>query len=294
MPHAAAARNRAGSASIVAAMRRALACHWPEYLIEAALLGAFMISACVFGTLLGHPASPLRHTLADPFLRRALMGIAMGSTAIALVYSPLGKQSGAHFNPSVTLTFFRLGKIAPWDAVFYVLAQFAGGVAGVVIAATVLGGAVAAPEVRYVVTAPGELGLAAAFVAEVVISFVLMSVVLQMSNSQRFAAWTGVLSGMLVASYITFEAPISGMSMNPARTFASAVPAGFWMALWIYFVAPPIGMLAAAEVYVRRRGTVACAKLHHRNDKRCIFRCGYRDAGRVAEPVRFVASAARS
>ena len=59
------------------------------------------------------------------------MGVAMGSTAVALIFSPLGKRSGAHFNPSVTLTFFRLGKIKAWDAVFYVLFQFAGGIAGV-------------------------------------------------------------------------------------------------------------------------------------------------------------------
>ena len=60
-----------------------------------------------------------------------LTGIAMGSTAIALVFSPLGKRSGAHFNPAVTLTFWRLGKVKNWDAVFYIVAQFIGGIAGV-------------------------------------------------------------------------------------------------------------------------------------------------------------------
>jgi aquaporin Z len=79
----------------------------------------------------------------------------------------------------------------------------------------------------------------------------------------------------LVAVYITIEAPISGMSMNPARTFASAVPARHWGDLWIYFTAPVIGMLAAAELYLRTRGAahIACAKLHHVNTRRCIF-CG--------------------
>jgi aquaporin Z len=79
----------------------------------------------------------------------------------------------------------------------------------------------------------------------------------------------------LVALYITFEAPISGMSMNPARTFASAALAHHWTALWIYFTAPLVGMLAAAETYSRINGkrSVACAKLHHANRMRCIF-CG--------------------
>jgi len=106
--------------------------------MEAAELGIFMLSACVFVVLLEHPASPAPAALPVPFVRRALVGIAMGLTAIGIVYSPLGKRSGAHFNPSVTLTFLRLGKIAPWDALFYVAAQFAGGVAGVALAAVVL------------------------------------------------------------------------------------------------------------------------------------------------------------
>ena len=67
------------------------------------------------------------------------------------------------------------------------------------------------------------------------------------------------------------------MSMNPARTFSSALAAQLWTSLWIYFTAPPLGMLAAAELYRRHYGVhaVICAKLHHHNDKRCIFRCGY-------------------
>lgn len=115
-------------------MRDALKDHWPEYLIEAAGLCCFMISACAFGALLFHPASPAVKAVNGLVLRRLLMGAAMGLTSIAIVYSPWGKRSGAHTNPSVTLTFFRLGKVKTYDALFYVLAQFAGGVAGVTVA----------------------------------------------------------------------------------------------------------------------------------------------------------------
>ncbi|MBN4048005.1 hypothetical protein JYU09_00315 [bacterium AH-315-O15] len=66
--------------------------HWPEYLIEAAGLGVFMVSAGVFASLLEHPASPLRVAVTDPLSRRFLMGLAMGSTAVAIIYSPLGQQ----------------------------------------------------------------------------------------------------------------------------------------------------------------------------------------------------------
>jgi aquaporin Z len=264
--------------------------HWPEYLIEAAGLAVFMLSACAFGTLLGHPGSPAVRALPDPFLRRVLMGLAMGLTAVGLIYSPWGQRSGAHFNPATTLTFWRLGKVGSADAAFYALAQAAGGLAGVLVAAALLGDLIAHPSVQYVTTVPGPAGDTGAFVAECAITFVLMSVVLGASNTARLARFTGLFAGALVAAYIAVEAPISGMSMNPARSLASAVPAHVWTALWIYFIAPPLGMLAAAEVYVRRHGVarVFCAKLHHDNAQRCIFHCRYaemRGALRASAPA---------
>ncbi len=246
--------------------------------MEAAGLGIFMISACVFGTILEYPASPIRQVIGDPFLRRMVMGMAMGLTAIGIIYSPWGKQSGAHINPSITLTFFRLGKIAPGDALFYIIAQFVGGATGVLLTAAALGRWLADPSVNYVATVPGPEGTAVAFLSELAISFILMSVVLIATNTQNLARFTGLFAGILVATYIAVEAPLSGMSMNPARTFGSALPAQLWTGIWVYFTAPLLGMLFAAEVYIRLMGAhrVFCAKLHHQNDKRCIFRCGYK------------------
>jgi aquaporin Z len=241
-----------------------------------------MLLACVFGTLLGHPASRFVGAIPDPFVRRALMGLAMGATAVALIYSPWGRRSGAHFNPATTLTFWRLGKVAGADALFYGIAQVVGGFAGVLLAAWLLGGRLAHPAVRYVATVPGAPGRAAAFAAEAALTFVLMSVVLHVSNTARLARLTGLAAGALVALYITLEAPISGMSLNPARSFASAVPGSALDVLWIYVAAPPLGMLLAAEAYARRHGmdAVYCAKLDH-DHRPCIFRCRY-DEMRVA------------
>lgn len=245
--------------------------------MEAGGLGLFMISAVVVTTLLEYPHSPFHDLLSNPTDRRILTGLVMGMTATALTYSSWGKQSGAHLNPAVTLTFFRLRKIHGVDAVCYVLAQFVGGTAGLFLGATVIGMAVAHPTVNYVVTVPGFEGTCLAFVAEAIISFGLMIVVLIASNRVTLNAWTGVFAGCLVASYISVEAPLSGMSMNPARSFASALPAHIWTSFWIYLIAPLIGMLGAAECYLRLHGVhrVLCAKLHHHNDKRCIFRCRY-------------------
>ena len=252
--------------------------HWREYLMETGGLGIFMISACVFTTVIEHPGSSIRQRIASAFIRRIIVGAGMGLTAIGLIYSPWGKQSGAHLNPSVTITFFRLGKVTLRDAFFYVLAQFVGADLGVLVSAFFLRPWISHPAVNYAVTVPSPMGAGVAFAAEFAISFVLMTMILFVSNGTRFPALTGVLSGILVATYISLEAPLSGMSMNPARTLGSALSSQVWKGWWIYFTAPPIGMLAAAELYRRLRGAngVVCAKLHHQNDKRCIFRCGYR------------------
>jgi len=249
--------------------------HWQEYAMETFELACFMVSALVVTALIEHPASPIRHAIESQLVRRALTGVAMGLTAASIVYSPWGRRSGAHFNPSVTLTFLRLGKIAPVDAFFYVLAQFLGGIAGVALVVGVLRNVVGDPAVNYVATVPGAPGATTAFVAELAISFGMMSTVLLVSNTPRIAHATGVVAACLVAFYITIEAPLSGMSMNPARSLAPALAAGTVKPLWIYFTAPPIGMLLAAEVYVRAfgRGAVRCAKLHHPATGRCHFGC---------------------
>ena len=251
--------------------------HWPEYLMEAAGLGLFMICAAVVTSLLEYPHSPLYELLPDPVIRRVLIGIAMGLTAIGIIYSPWGKRSGAHLNPAVTLTFYRLGKVEGIDACGYVMAQFVGGLIGLLLAAMAIGMAIEHPTVNYVVTVPGLDGAGIAFVAEAGISFWLMLVVLIVSNQTRLNAWTGFFAGTLVATYIAVEAPLSGMSMNPARSFASALPAHLWTDFWVYLTAPLLGMLLAAECYVRINGVhrVLCAKLHHHNNTRCIFRCNF-------------------
>ena len=180
-------------------------------------------------------------------------------------------------NPVITLTFFRLGKVARWDAVFYVLAQFLGAILGVLAFYAVMRGALADRQVNYAITLPGARGEAAAFAGEAIISFLLMIVVLYLSNSGKHARFTGIAAGILLMLFITFESPLSGMSMNPARSFASDVVGMQWQGLWIYFLAPLIGMLAAAELFVRTRGlhSILCAKLNHSGNARCIFRCGY-------------------
>lgn len=143
--------------------------HWPEYLMEAGELALYMFFVCAFATLLQHPASPVRHLILSGLFRRALMGLAIGATVTAIIITPWGKQSGGHFNPAITFTFYRLGKVEFWDALFYGTAHFLGAMSGVAIAVCVLRDAPRNKAIHYAVTAPGMFGETVAFGAELTI-----------------------------------------------------------------------------------------------------------------------------
>lgn len=255
--------------------------HLPEYLMEAALLGLFMISAGVFTILFEYADSPLHQAIANADIRRFLIGVAMGATAIALIYSPWGKQSGAHMNPAVTLTFYRLGKVRSQDTFFYILFQCLGGLAGIYLVILLFDKVFTQPPIQYIVTVPGAAGWLIALLGELVIAFIMMMMVLLTSNNKQLNRYTGLFAGILVMLYVTLEAPFSGFSMNPARSFASAFPAQIWTSFWLYLIVPPIGMMLAAALYQFLFGkrAVKCAKLNHDNHKRCIFRCNYNRNG---------------
>src|SRR5262245_22218637 len=228
-PQAAASNRRA--LSVIESLRL----DWPEYLMEAGESGVSLFSVCTVATLLWHPASPIQRYFACDAVRRLFMGLAMGATIIAIVISPWGKQSGAHFNPAVTFTFYRLGKVTSWDAVFYCAAQLLGAVAGVALAVLLLQGAPADEAVRYAATVPGIYGETITFVAELAISFLLMIAILVASNHKVLAPYTRYFTAILITSYIALESPVSGMSTNPARTFGPAFCGSYWHGIWIYF-----------------------------------------------------------
>jgi aquaporin Z len=240
---------------------RALSLHWPEFLIEAFALGLFMVSASVVTTLLQSPGALFNHAIASAALRLSLIGFSMGGTAVALIYSPWGRRSGAHMNPAVTLAFLSLGRIAPVNATFYIVAQFIGGYAGVLLSRLMLGTRFIAAPVDYIVTVPGPAGAAVAFIAEFAISLIMMFTILMVSNSPRCSRYTGVAAGVLISAYVFFESPLSGFSMNPARTFASALPAHDGRGLWIYFTAPVIAMWLAGRAF--HLLTPWSQRLHH-------------------------------
>jgi len=256
--------------------------HWLLYVYEGAELAWFMVAACLATVVLFGAGSVGVRLIASAAVRRLVMGAAMGGTAVMIIHSPMGKRSGAHFNPAITLTYLWLGKIGRWDALGYVVGQFVGGIAGVGVAKLVAGRSLGQASVDYAVTVPGIGGTAGAFGAELFMAVLLIAVVLWMTNHRRLAAYTGYAVGVLITGYVFFLAPVSGFSINPARTVGSAVWANVWTAEWVYFVAPLVGMFSAAAIYVNWFGieSVLCAKLHAAPSVLCPFECG------VAEHVR--------
>lgn len=238
----------------LARMQVALRQHWSHYLAEAAGIAFFVVCAGCLTLLLEHPASPVRQALqTNDVARHVLLGGGMVFVIVAIVYSPWGKRSGAHINPAVTLAFWQLGKLRTPDAVWYVLGQVAGSVAAGLLMKVVFGEWYAHPTVNYTVTQPVGLprGMALAFGAEFIISFIMMGVLLLALHSKQLKKLTGWLLGLLLALYIVFEKPYSGMSLNPARSLGTAIAAGSYYGLWVYWVAPPLAMWLATVLFRR-------------------------------------------
>ena len=223
--------------------------------MESAGLGGFVLGAGMLTVFLEHPDFPAMQSAfggeTNALWRRVPLGIVMGVYIAAVVYL-FSEKSGAHINPATTWAFFRLGKINFADSIFYTLAQFTGAIAAALALKITLGAWFAHPLVDFGVTKPKPPHSSmSAFIAEFIISFVLMFVVLIIISSKRWEKYAAVVTGVLIALYLIVELPFSGMSLNPARSFAAALAANKWEHLWIYFVAPPIAMLLAGEILKR-------------------------------------------
>jgi aquaporin Z len=218
------------------------------YVQEALGLGIFMVSACFFSGVLFGKNNHLFSQLSIPD-RQIILGVMMGATALFIFYSPLTSPSGSHINPAVTLAFLRLGKIGQWDALFYVIFQFIGGTLAVYLMVLLMGENLTASPLHDVVTIPGKYGPIAAAFTELTMAFFMMSMILFTADHTTLSRYSRIFAGILVCIYVIVGGPVSGFGMNPARSFASALPADIWTAFWIYLFIPPTGMLAAAELY---------------------------------------------
>lgn len=219
--------------------------------MEALAIAGFIWSATFTTIFLEHPDSPVAQTqlAVHPVLRSLILALVMGVYIFAIA-SFIGKLSGAHANPILTWAFFRLKKITFADACAYFAAQFLGAITAVLLLKLTVGKLFEHPLIDYSITKPKPgYSLGAAFIAEFIISFIFVAVTLFVLNSKKLEKRNALISGMLISLFLIFELPYSGMSMNPARSFASALVAWKWEKLWVYFVAPILGMLIATEIF---------------------------------------------
>ena len=224
--------------------------NWKHYLQEALGLAIFMISACFFSAMLFSEKSSWHDAIPGFMMKNILMGIAMGSTALFIFYSPFTAPSGSQINPAVTLTFLRVGKMCRYDALFFAIFQILGGVAAVYMMQWLMGSILIDAPINFAVTVPGKYCIGWALVTELIIAFITMSIVLFTSSNDKLKKYTRIFAGCLVCTWVIVAGPVSGFGMNPARSLASALPANTWTSFWIYILIPFAGMLLAAEFYL--------------------------------------------
>ena len=171
------------------------------------------------------------------------IALAFAFVVIAMVYA-LGHVSGAHINPAVTIAFWSARRFPARDVIPYVVAQCAGAAAAAATLRAILG-----PVGHLGATLPA-IPIGAAFVIEWLLSFVLMLVIMAVATDDRVAPGFAPLAvGLTVGFCALTGGPLTGASMNPARSFGPAVAGGFWAAHWLYWLAPITGMVAAAHLY---------------------------------------------
>ncbi|MEJ2375648.1 MAG: aquaporin [Pseudolabrys sp.] len=230
-------------------------------LIGTALLVLVGLSFVIFD--LGH-GSPLARLLPDEAARRFITGFLFGSTGMLITLSPLGKESGAHINPAVTLAFWLMGRMQARHALGYVTCQLAGALIGAV--PLLLWGAMG-ESVIFGATVPGaSYGTTWVLLGEAVTTFALVFGLFYFLRDRALRVYTPALFPPLYAIMVWLEAPISGTSTNPARSFGPALISGDWQGWWIYWLGPLIGTLLGVAVYLGagwERHMIEVAKLYH-------------------------------
>jgi aquaporin Z len=214
-------------------------CHWRSWGAEAAGT-ALMVLAILLAAAV---------TVGAGSARFLLLGAIVAPCVALIAISPLGKLSGAHINPAVTLAFWGLGRLSPRAAAGYVSAQLAGGFAGALAgrallparASEAIGGAVTHPSVSAAAAIALEAGMTAALLA-LIFAFVF---------SERRARWTPLAIVPSLTAIIWLGSPWTGASLNPARSEGPALAFGDVSDLWIYFVSPCAAALVVSLLWRR-------------------------------------------
>jgi len=246
---------------------------WLPFLAEMAGTALLVLVGLSVVILAFGRGSPVERLLPEAGVRRLLTGFLFGCTGLLIARSPLGKESGAHINPVVTLTFWLMGTLRGRYALGYVAAQLVGAMAG---ALPLLAWGSLGRSVEFGATVPGDgYGTAAALAGETATTFAMLIGLLFFLRHRKLRELTPDLFPPLYAVMVFLEAPLSGTSTNPARTLGPAVISGAWSGWWVYWVGPLMASLLAVAVYrfsPLRFVEIEVAKLYHfAHDPRGIF-----------------------
>src|SRR5215831_5330257 len=237
---------------------------WRLFLSEL-LLGGLSLVIFIFGA-----GSPMERIVPSVVLRQIFTGFLFGCLGATIAVSPVGKESGAHINPAVTLGFWLMQKLDARTALGYILAQLIGACVGCL---PLLAWGSMGRSVAFGATIPGEnYTIETVLMGEAVTTFALVAGLCVFIGFRHLRPFTPAMIPFLYAVMVPLEAPISGTSINPARTFGPALISGQWDGWWIYWLGPILGMLIAVLVCGSLARRIEVAKLYHfESDRRRIF-----------------------
>jgi aquaporin Z len=234
--------------------------HFAEWLSELAGTTILVFVGLSAVTLVSAQGSVVERLLLPESLRLLLLGVIFAVIIILIAISPIGRRSGAHINPAVTLAFRITGHVHPHDLGGYWAGQFAGGLLGAGLLRAAWGSAAASLD--YGALQP-SVGTLEAIGLEAVMTGALVLAMFAFLSSPRTARWTPVAAGAAVALTIWLGAPATGTGINPARTFGPNIVAGDYRSWWVYFVGPAVGAAVVAAVWGLVPWPVLTAKLYH-------------------------------
>jgi len=220
------------------------------------LLVGLSIVIFMFGS-----GSPMADLIPGVKVRQMITGFLFGSVGASIALSSIGKVSGAHINPAVTMVFWLFRKIEGRLAITYILAQLTGAIAGCL--PLIIWGQLGR-SINFGGTAPGTYyTVGQAFLGEIITTFIMVLLLIVFIGFRKIRQYTPYMFPILYAIMVPLEADISGISTNPARSFGPAVITGEWSTFWIYLIGPVTGALLASLAGSMLAKRITIAKLYH-------------------------------
>jgi aquaporin Z len=241
--------------------QNAIPSRWKLFMAELVDTGLLLLIGLSSVILMFGEGNPVEKFVPSLAVRQMLNGFLFGCVGSTIAMSRLGKVSGAHVNPIVTMGFWIMGKLSTRAAAGYVLAQFVGATLGCL--PLLMWGSMGR-SIHYGATLPGkDYRISTVLMGEVITTFFLISALCLFLAFHRLRRFTPAMIPFLFAIMVPLEAGISGTSVNPARSFGPAVISGEWHGWWIYWVGPLIGGLLALLVCSSLAKRIEVAKLYH-------------------------------